>query len=148
MPIKLKNLIQDSYHINDACCIKPSSISGKGVIALKMIPKGQQGLAHLHSPSFDRYAHTDLGYYINHSETPNCVMISKNNKRFIESVQDIHPDDELTCNYWLNPADLEKPDTFDQIKRDDNGMRQMNNWNVKQITRLSEPYIKYVMIQK
>lgn len=143
--IKLKNLITESNHLDTAYHIAPSQINGKGVIAIKMIAKGSKGLAHIHTADFDTYAYSDLGYFINHSETPNCDIISNNNRRYIRTLQDINPDEELTCNYWHGPADLERPDSFQEPTHTADGLRQSSGWNIKKLADASEPYIKYVL---
>jgi len=146
--IKLKNLITESHHLDTAYHVAPSQINGKGVIAIKMIPKASKGLAHVHDFDFNTYAYSDLGYFINHSDTPNCVMISNGNRRYIQTINDIHPEEELTCNYWDGPEDLERPDTFHEFGRDNNGLRKTDGWNISKINSISEPYIKYVMTRR
>ena len=143
--IKLKNLITESNHMDMSYDIGPSSINGKGVIAIKMIPAGCKGLAHIHSGDFNKYAYSDLGYFINHSETPNCDIVSNNNRRYIRILQDVQPDEELTCNYWDGPKDLERPDAFQEPEHDDFGLRKSSGWDIKTLTTVSEPYIKYVL---
>lgn len=145
--IKLKNLISESHHMN-SYDIGPSTIHGKGVIAIKMIPTDTKLLMHIHSDDFNKYAYTDLGYYINHSETPNCEIMINNNRRFVRTLQDIHPDEELTCNYWNGPDDLERPDSFKKTGYQENGLRKSYNWNAKEVTNVSEPYIKYVLTRR
>lgn len=143
--IKLKKLITESHHMDTSYTVGPSNINGKGVIAVKMIPAGCKALAHVHSSNFNVYAYSDLGYFINHSETPNCDIISNNNRRYIRTLQDIQPDEELTCNYWMGPSDLERPDTFQEPEHDETGLRKSSGWNIKKVTNVSEPYIKYVL---
>jgi hypothetical protein len=143
--IKLKKLITESNHMDTSYTVGPSNINGKGVIAVKMIPAGCKALAHVHSRDFNTYAYSDLGYFINHSETPNCDIVSNNNRRYIRTLQDIQPDDELTCNYWMGPNDLERPNTFQEPEHDETGLRKSSGWNIKKVTNVSEPYIKYVL---
>jgi hypothetical protein len=146
--IKLKNLITESNHFDNSYHIAPSQINGKGVIAIKMIPNGSKSLAHVHDANFNTYAFSDLGYFINHSETPNCIILSNGNRRYIQTINDVQPEEELTCNYWIGPDDLEKPDIFQEPVRDADGLRKMDGWNVSKINSISEPYIKYVTIRR
>ena len=146
--IKLKNLITESNHFDNSYHIAPSQINGKGVIAIKMIPNGSKSLAHVHDANFNTYAFSDLGYFINHSETPNCIILSNGNRRYIQTINDVQPEEELTCNYWEGPEDLEKPDTFQQPEHDEMGTRKNANWDIQHITNISEPYIKYVTIRR
>jgi hypothetical protein len=146
--IKLKNLITESNHFDNLYHIAPSQINGKGVIAIKMIPKGSKSLAHIHDANFNTYAFSELGYFINHSETPNCIILSNGNRRYIQTINDVQPEEELACNYWIGPDDLEKPDTFETAVHDNNGLRISNYWDAKKINSISEPYIKYVMIRR
>ena len=143
--IKLKNLITESHHLDTSYTIGPSSINGKGVIAIKIIPTGLKGLAHVHDNNFNTYAYSDLGYFINHSESPNCKMISNGNRRYIQAITDIQPDEELTCNYWEAPNDMERPTSFTKPEYDERGTRKHSGWNIQHVTNISEPYIKYVM---
>ena len=143
--IKLKKLITESHHMDTSYTIGPSNINGKGVIAVKMIPAGCKALAHVHSGNFKSYLFTNLGYYINHSDTPNCEMIVNGNRRYVQSIQDIQADEELTCNYWQGPSDLERPNTFQEPELDENGLRVGKSWKAKPINSVSEPYIKYVV---
>lgn len=142
--LKLKKLIAESYHMDTSYKISKSKINGKGVIAIKMIPAGCKALAHVHCNNFDIYSFTDLGYFINHSEKPNCIMIENGNRRYIQSLYDIHPNEELTCNYWMGPNDLERPDSFEDSEYDSNGLRKSLFFNTKIVTNILEPYIKYV----
>lgn len=130
--------------MDEAYVVAPSSINGKGVIAAKMIPAGCKALAHIHCGNFKTYLFTDLGYFINHSDTPNCEMIVNSNRRYIQSLYDIHPNEELTCNYWHCPTDLETPAEFEDFEYDSNGLRKSLFFNTKIVTNILEPYIKYV----
>jgi hypothetical protein len=146
--IKLKNLITESHYLDTAYQIGPSQINGKGVIAIKIIPNGSKSLAHIHDANFNTYAFSELGYFINHSETPNCIIQSNGNRRYIQTIEDIQPESELTCNYWVGPDDLEKPDTFETAIHDKNGLRISKYWDVKKINNISEPYVNYVMTRR
>jgi len=142
--LKSKKLIAEVHHMDTSYKISKSKINGKGVIAIKMIPAGCKALAHVHCNNFDIYSFTDLGYFINHSENPNCIMIENGNRRYVHALQDIQPDEELTCNYWDGPTDLERPDTFQEPEYDKTGLRKSLYFNTKIVTNILEPYIKYV----
>jgi hypothetical protein len=146
--IKLQNLITESYHLDTAYTVGPSTINGKGVIAIKSIPASCKGLAHVHSHDFKTYLFTDLGYFINHSDTPNCEMIVNSNRRYIRVLQDIQSDEELTCNYWHCPKDLERPTQFKEFERDANGMRIYPHGHSKIISRIANPHIKYAITKR
>lgn len=90
--------------------IRTSLIHGKGLFAIKAIPKGTElGISHVHHDWFpDGWIRTPLGGFYNHSDTPNCKLVSKVlDEWFRTDVQnlftlvDIQPDEELTCTYTL-----------------------------------------------
>jgi SET domain-containing protein len=64
----------------DSLTIKPSTISGLGVFACKAIPKDEDlGITHIFKLEFAYYfpqsvMRTPLGGFLNHSETPNCMI--------------------------------------------------------------------------
>ncbi len=142
--LKSKKLIAEVHHMDTSYKISKSKINGKGVIAIKMIPAGCKALAHVHCNNFDIYSFTDLGYFINHSENPNCIMIENGNRRYVQALYDIQSGEELTCNYWKFPIDMETPAEFEDFEYDPNGLRTSLYFNTKIVTNILEPYIKYV----
>jgi hypothetical protein len=89
--------------------IDSSKIEGKGVFAKKDLEEGETiGLLHTINKPYIDYNFTELGEMHNHSETPNCHNVLKDNKRFLTASRKIKKGEELTTNYRLQP-DLEQP---------------------------------------
>ena len=88
--------------------IMPSDISGMGVFAAMVIPKGTNiGLAQEQKPD-GRYHVTDLGHMHNHSYEPSCTNVKTENQRHLYAARDIFPYEEITVDYTRQP-DLEQP---------------------------------------
>ena len=90
----------------DSLTIKPSTISGLGVFACKAIPKDEDlGITHIFKLEFAYYfpqnvIRTPLGGFLNHSDTPNC-MIEKEGQIWYLLTQDVIPSNtELTIKYF------------------------------------------------
>jgi uncharacterized protein len=110
--------------------VRNSSIHGRGVFALRRIPKGTRIIeykgklitdkeadrrysrVHEHSPHtmlfsleggwvIDATRRGNSARWINHSCAPNCDIEEEGRRIFIESRRDIHPGDELTYDYNL-----------------------------------------------
>ena len=110
--------------------VRNSSIHGRGVFALRRIPKGTRIIeykgklitdkeadrrysrVHEHSPHtmlfsleggwvIDATRRGNSARWINHSCVPNCDIEEEGRRIFIESRRDIHPGDELTYDYNL-----------------------------------------------
>ena len=110
--------------------VRNSSIHGRGVFALRRIPKGTRIIEykgklitdkeadrrysrmHEHSPHtmlfsleggwvIDATRRGNSARWINHSCAPNCDIEEEGRRIFIESRRDIHPGDELTYDYNL-----------------------------------------------
>lgn len=110
--------------------VRNSSIHGRGVFALRRIPKGTRIIeykgklitdkeadrrysrVHAHSPHtmlfsleggwvIDATRRGNSARWINHSCAPNCDIEEEGRRIFIESRRDIHPGDELTYDYNL-----------------------------------------------
>jgi SET domain-containing protein len=110
--------------------VRNSSIHGRGVFALRRIPKGTRIIeykgklitdkeadrrysrVHEHSPHtmlfsleggwvIDATRRGNSARWINHSCAPNCDIEEEGRRVFIESRRDIHPGDELTYDYNL-----------------------------------------------
>ena len=98
--------------------IGPSSIEGNGIIATKTISKGQ-----IIGKAYDIIGKTPAGYiignshtlgtYHNHSNNPTAKPIIKRNDVVFTAINDIQPQEEITCNYSeyesLQIINLEKP---------------------------------------
>ena len=110
--------------------VRNSSIHGRGVFALRRIPKGTRIIeykgklitdkeadrrysrVHEHSPHtmlfsleggwvIDATRRGNSARWINHSCAPNCDIEEEGRRVFIESRRDLHPGDELTYDYNL-----------------------------------------------
>jgi SET domain-containing protein len=86
----------------DELTIKKSPISGLGLFACKAIPAGSDlGITHI--VNHDIYMHiirTPLGGFINHSETPNCIIEKEEDIWYLETTDDITDNEELTVRYF------------------------------------------------
>jgi SET domain-containing protein len=77
--------------------LKHSEIHGYGVFANEPIEKGQMlGLTHINAPELIR---TPLGGYINHSLNPNCIRIQEGNRWYLQAIDDILGEEEITLMY-------------------------------------------------
>ena len=110
--------------------VRNSPIHGRGVFALRKIPKGTRIIeykgrlitdkeadrrysrAHEHSPHtmlfsvdggwvIDATRHGNSARWINHSCAPNCEIEEENHRVFIEARRDIRAGDELVYDYNL-----------------------------------------------
>ena len=110
--------------------VRNSPIHGRGVFALRKIPKGTRIIeykgrlitdkesdrrysrAHEHSPHtmlfsvdggwvIDATRHGNSARWINHSCAPNCEIEEESQRVFIEARREIRPGEELTYDYNL-----------------------------------------------
>jgi uncharacterized protein len=110
--------------------VRSSSIQGMGVFALQRIPKGtriveytgervsheeadarydEDAMEHPHTVLFtvDKKTVIDAGVggnaarFINHSCSPNCEAVTDQGRIFIDALDDIQPEEELTYDYHL-----------------------------------------------
>lgn len=81
--------------------IKNSDIEGLGLFSVMKIPKGYNlGITHIKDDRFENgYSRTPLGGFFNHSITPNCHVIYKDDFIYLETIREIEPDEELTAKY-------------------------------------------------
>ena len=90
----------------DSLTIKPSTISGLGVFAYKAIPKDiDLGITHIantivgyHFPQ--NVIRTPLGGFLNHSETPNCMIEQEGQIWYLLTQDVISSNQELTIKYF------------------------------------------------
>ena len=101
----------------DSIELSKSSIHGYGLFAKTCIVKGTiLGISHVYHDLFpDGWIRTPLGGYYNHSETPNCELITNNMDegflteiKLLQTIKDIKKGTELTCTYtiWKMPKDI------------------------------------------
>ena len=99
--------------------LQPSPIHGYGVFTTKDIPKDTiLGISHIYHDLFpDGWIRTPLGGYYNHSETPNCKLVTNNMDegflteiKVLQTIEDIKIDKELTCTYTIWKATPEMND--------------------------------------
>jgi SET domain-containing protein len=96
--------MNDSYRpLPDEVEIRQSVIEGVGLFAKEPIRVNTTlGVTHVANEQFQHgFVRTPLGGFINHSETPNCVIEDVFNLKCIKTIKDIMPDEELTVEYQL-----------------------------------------------
>ena len=85
----------------DCLTIDKSTIEGVGLFAKEEISKGVYlGITHIQT---EKYAlvRTPLGGFINHSETPNCKIKKDRDTKYLITLADIKPGEELTVKYTM-----------------------------------------------
>ena len=98
-------MYESKYYLNN------SNIQGQGAFAQENYPEGTV-IDKLHDIlGQGQYNFYELGKMYNHSETPNCKNIMKNNTRYLVTIQPVRQGEELTADYRLQP-DLEQPEHF------------------------------------
>jgi len=80
---------------------KRSDVHGIGLFAIKDISKKQKGL--MIQMSNEGYLYTNLGKYMNHSETPNVKLVEDGKKIFAVPLREIKKGEEIVCDYNKNP---------------------------------------------
>ena len=80
--------------------IKPSSIEGLGLFAVKTIPKNTD-LGMIHFSYGELIIRTPLGGFINHSDKPNCKKLDLEDEWHLKTITEIKKDEELTLKYTL-----------------------------------------------
>lgn len=87
--------------------IKPSEIEGLGLFTTDDIDNNHiLGITHVSDTRFeDCYVRTPLGGFFNHSETPNCKIITDGDYLMLQAIRDIKAGEEITAYYTLyNPT--------------------------------------------
>ena len=87
--------------------IKHSEIEGLGLFTTDDIDNNHiLGITHVfHSKFEDGYIRTPLGGFFNHSETPNCKIITEGDYLMLKAIRNIKADEEITAYYTLyNPT--------------------------------------------
>ena len=90
----------------DSLTIDKSTIEGIGLFAKEFIPKDTNlGVTHIpspiHLPHWFGIIRTPLGGFINHSETPNCIINKNTEIHYLTTLVDIQPGEELTVKYTM-----------------------------------------------
>lgn len=86
--------------------ITPSTIEGLGLFTTQDIDeKYTIGITHVVDVRFeDGYIRTPLGGFFNHSETPNCEVVTDIDFIQLKTLRKIKAGEELTAKYlWYNP---------------------------------------------
>ena len=87
----------------ESLTIKPSSIEGLGLFAVKTIPKNTD-LGMIHFSYGELIIRTPLGGFINHSKKPNCKKLDLEDEWHLKTTKEIKAGEELTLKYTLyNP---------------------------------------------
>ncbi|GAC1452604.1 MAG: SET domain-containing protein-lysine N-methyltransferase [Steroidobacteraceae bacterium] len=123
--------------------VRDSPLHGKGVFALRSIPRGTRVIEYLgdrvsHREADRRYGdkdahdnHTflfivdsrtviDAGVdgnearFVNHACEPNCESVIENRRVFIEALRTIEPGEELTYDYQIQ-RDVDDPADVDEV---------------------------------
>lgn len=87
--------------------IKDSLIEGLGLFSTCAIKEGKNlGMTHYQAPELENgLCRTPLGGFINHSDTPNCELIGIGKSKYLITLKDIMPDEEITLKYSLYKID-------------------------------------------
>jgi len=89
----------------DKVTIKESSIEGLGIFATEDIEEGYVfGISHIYDSRFENeYSRTPMGGFVNHSEKPNCELISADENKTLVLVANrkISIGEEITTKYSL-----------------------------------------------
>ena len=107
MPKKKNCKESDQYKpLPEYLAIGPSDIHGAGIFAKEDIPKGvEMGISHVYDPEFQHdFIRTPLGGFINHSESPNCELLDKDENyhyKIIKTTKKIEMGQEITLKYSL-----------------------------------------------
>lgn len=90
----------------DYLTIKESSIEGLGLFTTSKVPGNLRiGITHIKDTRFENgYSRTPLGGFFNHSETPNCRVVYDGDFIYLETIDDLDENVEITAYYTLyNP---------------------------------------------
>ncbi len=87
----------------DFLTIKASPLHGFGIYAKEDLPRGTLlGIIHIKDERFDHGAiRTPLGGYVNHSDTPNCSKLERDDCTLMETNREIKTGEEITVKYTL-----------------------------------------------
>jgi SET domain-containing protein len=85
--------------------IGTSKIHGMGIFAVEDIKKGTE-LGITHVMVWQSWIRTPLGGFINHSEDPNCFILTNLHDRQLYTIKPIKEGQELTVYYTIGYDDL------------------------------------------
>ena len=87
----------------DGLTIKNSPIEGLGLFCTLDIKKNTFiGITHIRDEQFEnKYIRTPLGGFINHSQDPNAELIGIGRAKYLITLIDIMPDEEITLSYTM-----------------------------------------------
>lgn len=90
----------------DFLTIQPSKIEGLGLFTLSDINKGANlGITHIEDFITKKLDRTPLGGFINHSEKPNCELVTIGRFKYLRTLYEIPMGTELTLKYTMyNPT--------------------------------------------
>ena len=103
--------MNDKYKLN--FYIKPSEIHGDGVFANDNFKIKKIIGVLMYFILFMPIITDNLGRWVNHSYTPNCIMYyrGENNKYYIVALRNIKVNEELTIDYNSTPWFIRKPES-------------------------------------
>ena len=83
--------------------IKQSSIEGLGLFTTEKVPGNFRiGITHIKDDRFENgYSRTPLGGFFNHSENPNCRVVHEGEFIFLETINELDKNEEITASYTL-----------------------------------------------
>ena len=83
--------------------IKQSSIEGLGLFTTEKVPGNLRiGITHIKDDRFENgYSRTPLGGFFNHSENPNCRVVHEGEFIFLETINELDKNEEITASYTL-----------------------------------------------
>lgn len=83
----------------------PSKIDGLGLFSLSTIDKGVNlGITHITDSITMQLFRTPLGGFVNHSKTPNAKIVDVQRFKYLYTLQEIQPLEEITVTYTMyNP---------------------------------------------
>ena len=92
----------------DCVTIRVSDIEGLRLFCVTKISKGHSlGISHVEDSRFpNRYIRTPLGGFVNHNKKPNCKTVKINGYKYLTTVKDINPGEELTLKYTMYNLDV------------------------------------------
>lgn len=80
----------------------PSKIEGLGLFSLATIDKGVNlGITHSTDAITMQLFRTPLGGFVNHSERPNAKIVDVQRFKYLYTLKDIQPLEEITVKYTM-----------------------------------------------